>query len=211
MRSTAIGALTSIVGAGLLIATPAAGLASAQRRAMPPPGGDSTYSRVISPVAMLTLMSASQSDGSESLKLLVLWRGSSAWFMRRGPRGSEGSATAGQIMERLEYGGLNLSVAVNTLTGTVRIQDKTVQLKPTNANVILVDSVDSQSGPSVFGTVRIDPSLPDGSRAIEPVLRKSPEIVSFLRCDIKVADPELAAVIDRSCALITSKGKLSIY
>lgn len=196
-------------GTLLLPALVFAGLMPFQRQGSVPT--DSTYSRVISPTVVLTSFSTQEGKGPMTIKLLVLWRGSPGWFLRKGPRGSEGRATSDRTYERIEYGGQDLRVEIDNRTRIVRIQDKHVALKPADANVIFVDSVDAPSGPVVVSTTRIEPTLPNGHKQIETALGRSSEIVSFLRCDLKVGNPQVQVVIDRTCAVILGKERVGSF
>ena len=76
------------------------------------------------------------------------------------------------------------------------IESQTVPLG--NHNVVLVDDVDSEKGPRVVKTLRVDPALPDGNR-IDAAIARSPELVSFLRCDLKLPDLRQQSMIDVLC------------
>jgi hypothetical protein len=67
------------------------------------------------------------------------------------------------------------------------------------ANVVLVDDVDSPSGPRVSGTMMIESRMPGSAGQIGLVLRGSPEIMAFLRCDAEAADGRAQAVLQRMC------------
>ena len=66
------------------------------------------------------------------------------------------------------YGDVELEVAFNATKRTAEIQGKPVDLG--NANVILVDHVDSAEGPRVISTLRIDGEVPSeaGRARVEP-------------------------------------------
>ena len=70
--------------------------------------------------------------------------------------------------------------------------------------MVLVDEVD---GPNlrVVGTLRIDPTMTT-DKQIEPLLKRSPEIVKFLQCDQKINTPSVQSqVVERSCQIVTGK------
>ena len=93
-----------------------------------------------------------------------------------------------------------LSPSTTTQTATI----KNTQVNLGDRNVILADEVDDAKGPQIVGTVRIDPSLPPGRRPlpIDDILRRSPEIVSFLRCDTRMPEPLLQQMVDIVCARV---------
>lgn len=106
----------------------------------------------------------------------------------------------------IRYGGLDLQLEFQPKARAVQIQGTRIELK--DENVILVDDVDMPSGPTVVGTLRVDPSLPiadNGYPRIEAVLRRSEEIVSFLRCDARMPDARVQPLIDSVCAQVLGK------
>lgn len=57
---------------------------------------------------------------------------------------------------------------------------------PADANVFLVDAVDSRSGAKLVKTFFLDPldsNLDFRTRTLAPLLRLSPDVVAFLQCD----------------------------
>lgn len=69
------------------------------------------------------------------------------------------------------------------------------------ANVLLVNDVDRAGGGHVVGTLRIPPDVPvdDGTPRVDGILRRSPEILSFLRCDVALPGGKGQASIGRLC------------
>lgn len=53
----------------------------------------------------------------------------------------------------------------------------------------------------IVGTKRVDPEMPDGHR-IALVMRKSPELHTFMRCDVRLPDARQQAIMDLLCAQI---------
>ena len=99
----------------------------------------------------------------------------------------------------ISQGDVNLSVRFDPSTRKAWIQDKEIDLG--DANVILVDGVDSPVGPQVVRVLRIDPDYetrvevlpggPPGRGRTRPIvvpaqtfIRRSPELVEFTRCDV---------------------------
>lgn len=173
---------------------------------MPPPGTMATSSATqpISPVALVTWVARYGADGARVIDLLVVWRGAQGWYSKGTRQGTSGGGSGGSFHTTIRYGGLDLQLDYNSETQTAQIQGKTVKLG--DANVILVDDVDGASGPRVAGTARVEPDLPLGPTGyprVEAVLRRSPEVVAFLRCDIQHADGR--GVMDAICAHILGK------
>lgn len=65
--------------------------------------------------------------------------------------------------------------------------------------MVLVDDVDSPDGPQVTGTMSLPRVTPGSAAQVGLVLRKSPEIMSFLRCDAEPPDGPGRALLERLC------------
>ena len=126
------------------------------------------------------------------LDLLVLWRSNPGWFDDRSlSTGSGGSDGVHRVASR----GRSLELRFDRRTGTVRIQRQTITLQ--GANVLLLDDVDAANGVLVAGTMRVDPVVsagrpaPSGSNVdpLAEMIRRSPELFDFLRCDPIFTDP----------------------
>lgn len=142
-------------------------------------------------------------NGENSLSLLVLWRGGLGWFLRDGPKSGGGGMKQGSVSARLQYGGVNLTAELGLMPRTVVIQGNSILLDPSDANVILVDKVDGAA--KVVATLKIDPSM-TANKQLEPVLKRSSQIVDFLQCDQKLSDPMVQSmVVDPICRAVTSK------
>jgi hypothetical protein len=181
--------------------------AQATRRQGPPPGVpvDSSWSQMVSPTVVATTMVRTL-DGANSLNLMVLWRGSNGWFVKPGARGGGGGGRGGSqgtLTASVRYAGLDLLAELDLQPRAVRIQSNPATLQPIDANVILVDEIE---GPNlrVVSTLKIDPTMtPD--KQIEPLLRRSPEILKFLQCDQKVDNPAIQPLVERSCQSVMGK------
>jgi hypothetical protein len=93
-------------------------------------------------------------------------------------------------------GGLVLHALFDGPKRLCQIDGKDVPLN--DHNVVLVDDVDSAGGPKVLKTLRIDPVLPDSAHMLMAI-RKSPELVSYLRCDLKLPDARQQTMMDLIC------------
>lgn len=203
-------------------------LAAAVMFAQPFPGGGSNGGTApVSPSVMATKMGVVDAAGRGTLQLLILWRGSPGWFQKGTGGGSGGGGTMGggpSPMIRSEWisqGGINLTVRFDPGARTAWIQDREIALG--DANVVLVDGVDSPAGPQVVRTLRIDPEYettmapaPYGGpmgrgpqmRAqpvpVQTFIRRSPELVEFLQCDASVPglQPYERQIFDLWCAWV---------
>lgn len=164
---------------------------------------DSTSQQIVSPTVVATVMARTVSD-KDSLTLLVLWRGSLGWYLKPGPRaGGGGGGSQNTLSARVQLGGLNLRAELDLQPRAIRIQGLPVDPKPSDANAILVDEVDS-SGPKVVATVKIDPEMATGKQ-VEPLLKRSAQIVSFLQCDLRLAEARAQSTVDRVCQTVRGK------
>jgi hypothetical protein len=93
---------------------------------------------------------ASVWKANDDLALLILWRGTPNWWVTAGSvTGSfgESDSQAGNVLSiSLRYGVLTLSVTFDTARKIANLQGQTFLL-PAGTNVLLVDVVDSSSGP----------------------------------------------------------------
>ena len=184
-------------------------LAAALMVAQPFPGGGSNSGTApVSPSVMATEMGSVDAAGRGTLQLLILWRGTPAGSCNGGGgfeqwrRRIDGRRVrARSISHWISQGGVNLTVRFDPAARKVWIQDAEIALD--DANVVLVDGVDSPAGPQVVRTLRIDPEYettmeppPYGSpaaaadaaaaRPAQTFIRRSPELIEFLQCDAPV-------------------------
>lgn len=195
-----------IVAGGLLVSVSAQGPPPPRRLPRPGTTATSSATQVISPVALLTWVTRYGSDGVHVLDLVVLWRGTPGWFLRGSNRRSSGGGSGESFHSTITYGGLDLQLDLQYQTRVAQIQGKSVQLG--DANVILVDNVDLGDELKVVNTLRVDPELPQsdsGYPRVDAVLGRSPEIVSFLRCDARMPDGRAQAMIDSICAQVLGR------
>lgn len=199
--------------------------AAALMVAQPFPGGGSNGGTApVSPSVMAAEMGVVDMAGRGTLQLLILWRGSPGWFRQGGGSGSGGSMGPGPSLIRSEWisqGGLNLTVRFDPAARKVWIQDREIALN--DANVVLVDGVDSPAGPQVVRTLRIGPEYettmvpapyggpmgPGPQMRAQPVpvhtfIRRSPELIAFLQCDATVTglQPYEQQVFDMWCSWV---------
>jgi hypothetical protein len=179
---------TAVLACGLL----------AQTSGRPAVGqGTTGATQPISPVAMVSWVAHYETEGVRVLDLLVLWRGTPGWFLKGNRRGTSGGGGQDTYHSTIQYGGLELEFDVEWSTGFVRIQGNSIALD--DSNVVLVDHVDGATGPEVVGTLRVDPTFLGPEPDIVPVLRRSPEILAFLRCEVPAPDPKAQPMFDAIC------------
>lgn len=157
---------------------------------------------VTSASVMVTSRTRSVGDVQE-LELLVLWRGMPGWFAN-GDRSSSGGGGGGRgnWTHRFSEGGYAFEVGGNTDAHTADILGKTYDL--TKGNAILIDGVDSPGGPTVVGTLMVDPRLPNGGdpNQILMLLGRVKELREYLRCETTLPNPALQARLASMCALV---------
>ena len=153
--------------------------------------------QVVSPTVMATWV-ASVTDGARVLQVLVLWRGTPGWFARGGG-GVSGGGDGRRYTSTLRYGGLELRLEFDSESRLATIQGSRVELR--DDNVIFVEGVDTPGSLRVVRTLRVDPSMPQSDvPRIDAVMRRSPEILSFLQCETRPDDPVGRKAADIICA-----------
>jgi hypothetical protein len=180
-----------------------AGPGQAPGRAAQPHSG--ATNRIISPVAVVSSIVRDDGGGGALLDLAVLWRGAPGWFAQGGAHSESGGGSGSSVHSDIRYGDVKLTLNFNAETRVAGIQGTEIKLR--DANVVLVDYVDSRAGPQVIRTLRVDPAVPGGALDIAQALRRSPEIVSFLRCDagFKMPDISTQSMVDAQCAELLGK------
>lgn len=158
----------------------------------------STSTQPTSAVTLATWVTKPGSGGFV-LDLLVIWRGSPGWFMTGDSR-SAGGGTPGTFHASFTYGDVDVTLELDTVSRALRIQDRHFSLG--DNNVVLVDGIDRGGEFSVVRMLAIDPTIPDPPR-IEPLLRRSEEVLSFLRCDVKASRGQ--ELFDRICREIMGR------
>lgn len=71
-----------------------------------------------------------------------------------------------------------------------------------DSNVLLVDDVDGATGPKIVDSVRVEPLFEQSGNGVDALVRQSPELVEFLRCDDAMADPSMQQMMARRCMQI---------
>ncbi len=161
-------------------------------------GTSSGGSYVISPAVVATALFANGSGDDAELQVLVLWRGSPGWFLdgdhsgsstRSDSRTMSRDTRGGPILHEFYFGNRRLRVRLDPRSETAEIGETVISLR--DGRAVLVDEVDDAGGPRVIGTRLIGTQASGVPPRIEPLLRESPELVAFLRCDQRVADSRI--------------------
>jgi hypothetical protein len=186
----------------------------AQARQFISGGRESSTSRIASPAVVASWRARdSYADGSTTT-LLVLWRGTPGWFTAGGRGRSGGSSGSGggssassYSYQYMTYGGRTFMMGFDDDKKIVKLLNQEVSLKDTN--VVLVDFVDSTGGPTIVGYRWVEPGppapAPVAGGAADPiagVIRRSPELYDYLRCDLRMADPLMNAMMPMICGLM---------
>jgi hypothetical protein len=155
-------------------------------------------SSVVSPTVLATWMVRNANSERPVLDLLILWRGTPGWFMKGSAANERSSGNLkGTTAVHIARGGLDLQVVFDARSMSVEVQDKQIRLG--SNNVILVDGVDSD-GQTTIRLAKVDATQLSGPRIkIQQVLRTSPDLVDFLRCDIQLSDPKAQELMRRVC------------
>src|SRR6185503_5800483 len=165
----------------------------------PPASGGGT--QIASPSVVATTFSRLDATGA-ALELLVLWRGAPGWFL-----GTDGSRTVTReeaiggrhdgdrrvLVHLASFGAHVLQLRFDRAARLVNLQGIDVSLG--DANVVLVDRVDNPSGPVISGTERVEWKVERLPVPLRPLLRSSPKLHEFLRCDTSLTDPKVQAVV----------------
>jgi hypothetical protein len=151
----------------------------------------------MSPSVVATWLTRRVDAGPEQLELLVLWRGDPGWFLRPGNeiRSDSRSPTVGR--HTIVYGDIRLTLDYDHSTRSAVVNGNTLTLG--EHNVVLVDEVDVPSGPRVVRTFRVVPEMPGSAGQLSPLLTRSPEIMTFLRCDAPIPADKPRLILERLC------------
>lgn len=201
---------SALVCAGLVVC-PSSVLA--QARQFISGGRGSSTSRIASPAVVASWRERDSFADGSTTTLLVLWRGTPGWFTAGG-RGTSGGSTGGgggsassYSYEYMTYGGRTFMMEFDDDKKIVKLLNQEVSLKDTN--VVLVDFVDSTGGPTIVGYRWVEPGPPAAAPVaggvadpIAGVIRRSSELYDYLRCDLKVPDTLLNAMMPLICGLM---------
>jgi hypothetical protein len=177
---------------------------SAQGRGFTRGGAGMSTSRVSSPTVVASWTSHENYADGSATTLLVLWRGTPGWFSKgthNGSGASSGSGPGGSFdYQYVSEGGLTFTIEFDYDKRIVKILNQEISLK--EVNVVLVDFVDSTNGPTIVGTRWVDPQPPGQPSAVDPiaaVVKRTPELFDYLRCDLSLPDPVMKVFMPIIC------------
>ena len=165
--------------------------------------GTST-SRVASPTVVASWASHENDVNGSATTLLVLWRGTPGWFMKgeHSAGGTSQSSSGGESsFQYVTQGGLTFAIELDYQKKIAKILNQEIAL--TSTNVVLVDFVDGPNGPTIVGSRWVEPAPSGQAPAGDPiaaVVRRTPELFDYLRCDLSVPDPAMQAMLAMVCA-----------
>jgi hypothetical protein len=158
------------------------------------PGIMSRATLRVSASVVVTTITHNEADGSSSLDVAVFWRGTPGWFTAAESRELSAGGTGtgppdgrpGPVAEFIGVGGLRLEVQYDPRTGRVRIQDQSLSVQ--SGNLILVDEVDSATGPRIAETMLVEPRFAGRFVDVDTIIRRHPALFPFLRCEARFPD-----------------------
>ena len=174
-------------------------------------GGGSSTSKIVSPTVVASWRAHENYADGSTTTLLVLWRGEPGWFTAGG-RGSGGGGGGGgssssYAYEYMTYGGRTFVMEFDDDKKIVKMVNQEISLKDTN--VVLVDFVDSAAGATIVGYRWVEPGPPapplvvgGAADPIAGVIIRSSELYEYLRCDLKVPDPLMNAMMPVFCGMM---------
>jgi hypothetical protein len=124
-----------------------------------------------------------------------------AGAMRFVKGGGMGTGRSGSYAyEYLSQGGLTFTMEFDYDKGIVKILNREISLN--EINVVLVDFVDSTNGPTIVGYRWVDPAPPEQPSPVDPiaaVVKRTPELFEYLRCDLSLPYPLTRAMMPIIC------------
>jgi hypothetical protein len=103
----------------------------------------------------------------------------------------------------MSYGDITLTIELssqskdfNPATTVAKILEQEIALRDTN--VVLIDGADS-GAPTIVGTCRVEPQF-TGSDPVAAIVKRSPDLFDFLRCDVTLPDTRRQPMMAFICA-----------
>jgi hypothetical protein len=151
------------------------------------------------PISGVALVSWVSKPGSPAeLDLAVVWRGRPGWFLENKDHyGASGGGNDASFGQTIKYGGVHLDYRFVRKPRTLEILDRS-PLDLNDANVVLVDQVDTPEKANVVAKIAIPSTLASPGALVQPFGR-SPEILAFLRCDVEVPQVGARPWIEKLC------------
>src|SRR5262245_41787455 len=153
--------------------------------------------QVMSPTVVASWYVQQEPNQPNRLQLVVLWRGTPAWWRRGSCIGSCGNADY-----VIQYGSVQLTLRYDPVKQTATVNGREIALH--TDNVLYVDGVDTPDGPTVFRTSHIDPRMPGTFGQIGTMLGNSQEILDYMQCRARSGIPPVDGQLAPMC--ITNLG-----
>jgi hypothetical protein len=149
---------------------------------------------VMSPTVVATWFPQQQPDGSDQLKLLVLWRGSPGWFLQ------PGSIRGDKARQIIQYGTVRLTLDYSIGSPIAVVNGTRIPLGAQGTdNVLYVDNVDAPAGLKLRRTGHIPERMPGSGQQLGVAIRDSKDVVDYLQCHARSESPRTQAYIERLC------------
>jgi hypothetical protein len=148
--------------------------------------------QVMSPTVVASWYVQQETDGSNRLQLLVLWRGTPAWWRQPGCIGSCGNKDY-----TVQYGPVQLSLRYDPARASVTVNGHDIALR--DDNVLYVDSVDGPGGVRLLRTSHIEPHIAGAGGQIGTMLGNSHEILDYMQCGARSGIAALDARLATMC------------
>jgi len=171
-------------------------------------GGSESTDRFISAVVYASWLQHWRASDGETQSLLVLWRGSPGWFMKRPPgrvgsRSSSGGGGGSSGWQTFSTGGLSFELDYDFDRNVVTLLNQEVSL--IESNVVLVDFVDSPGGAQIVDRLWIEPPLDPQPPMPDPmfaIVKRSPRLYEYVRCDVGMpnANSYISDIMSMYCA-----------
>lgn len=156
-------------------------------------GGSESTERFISAVVYASWLQHWRASDGDTRSLLILWRGSPGWFMRRPAGGGGGNSSSGggggsSGWQTFSAGGLSFELDYDFDRNVVKMLNQDVSL--VESNVVLVDFVDGRGGAQIVDRLWIEPPerqppMPD---PIFAIVKSSPRLYEYVRCDVSMPE-----------------------
>jgi hypothetical protein len=164
------------------------------------PGARSSFVAVVSPAVVASWRTFDNHAGVTT-SLLVLWRGTPGWF---GGAIAPSASNSGSTNQGFTYADREFRIDYDDGAGTATVLKRQFSLK--EVNVVLVDGVDSATGPAIVASKRVAPGPPAPPLVpgaigdpVAGIVIQARELYDFLRCDLTVSDPRMNAIMPTLC------------
>jgi hypothetical protein len=154
--------------------------------------------QVMSPTVVASWYVQQEANQPNRLQLVVLWRGTPAWWRQPGCIGSCGDADP-----TVQYGSVHLTIRYDPVKRIATVNGRDIVLHADN--VLYVDGVDAPGGPTAFRTSHIDPRMPGTFGQIGTMLGNSQAILDYMQCRARSGIATVDAALATMC--LTNLGR----